>query len=581
LISQLSGKIMQSKQKYEEHHRKFGTLHRFLRESGVSRRLAISVEQEVKSRLNQSSLILSYCNVDTLKMLSPEMRADLKYGLCRQQLLGINFFRVAGHMTPRFLRKLCRDSVDYSVVAQGDHIFEEFKKADNLFYVLKGGCDYSLRVWQDNILQPHTTESESEAVAPGHWLAEAALWCHWEHLGTAKATSGLSLMKLRAAGFEDAVQDEPLLQELAWEYTVQFHRILTHCVEMGNTSNLDDIRLGAVEYEEVVLQCQPVVRVFFSLIGVSMFQRRHVPGTFSMNWNVISKVQSITASSASVTKLEQEVRDSKCTLVLCSNGELQRVTVIGCMQVIRPDGRMWVQLARVRDDRAIPTCTLPWIKMKDNAQVAEGMEEIRKTELSFMARKVRMGSTEKTAKMKYSDSYLVHTKYVRHVQIANVLDDDPFDYELPCIPAMGMPSTSMIGALASLRSPADYGSGYSATVKASPTNTPSVDEFYLNSDGHAVYVSAWLTTDEFEYFCSSAGTSFLSKWLSSVRVDEGLAQAAHDVYNNSQRGPGSNPSKGSTQSRSNLNSPAFTLERSKRTSPSLFSSDEYAHISAI
>eukprot|EP00403_Amphidinium_massartii_P004537 CAMPEP_0178375138 /NCGR_PEP_ID=MMETSP0689_2-20121128/2733_1 /TAXON_ID=160604 /ORGANISM="Amphidinium massartii, Strain CS-259" /LENGTH=937 /DNA_ID=CAMNT_0019995121 /DNA_START=1 /DNA_END=2811 /DNA_ORIENTATION=- len=591
LVSSLSSKLMQQKLRYEEHHRTFGTLYRFLRESKVSRKLAISVEQEAKSRMNQAS-ILSYCNVSALKFLSPAMRAELKYGICRGQLVHIPFFRISVHMKPEAVRALCRDFVDFKVVVQADHVFESLKPAECIYTLVKGGLEYATeKQWEcassdasmnlgkkiscDTPLRgasrkTNGTFASTTVVTPPapqppteSWLAEAALWSHWQHAGTAKATesgseSGASMMSLQVSGFVEIIKNEPLLQELAWEYTQQFHRRMSMMATQAG-ADMDDMQLGSATYEDVVLMTQDVVRIFLSLVCVSMLKSSsHKALTLKKSWSLITGER-----LHSIAQLEKEVREKKCTLTVTEGGRVQRVTAVAVVQVTRPNGRIWVQLAKIRENEVSTNVALPGMKMQDGGDLSEAFEYVKARQLSFMADHISPTNVLKKVKSDWSDSYGIYTKYIRHIQQATIDDQhlEPQDGSLlrmvvdgirtqsqvssvqsgarPGIPTWA-PSISLTSEAKSAASTNSNSHAFTPVTSSGKSVSGMVDEIYFTTDGDkTVFVSAWLSMEEFDYMASPSGSALLRRWFEKPYVDQGLREAGESALRGSKLQSGS------------------------------------------
>jgi len=302
----------------------------------------------------------------------------------------------------------------------------------------------------------------------------------------------------------EAIHDEPLLQELAWEYTQQFHRQLILSAEVC-AKKPDDIDLGMATFPEVVFMAQSLVRIFMSLTAFSMLKQ-----------SMLRKV-SFLGKVRTLTKLEMEVKEQKCTLVVANNGEVQRVTAVACVQLARPDGRIWVQLGKFRDGVIFPTCALPGLKMQDGADVAEMLDMVRKGELCFMSSSMQMGRVEKSIDSKFSPTYGIYTKYIRHVQHASIEEDAAND------------SLSVLHGVqksVSQRSVA-FGKKLSTMSRIVATKTSCEElELFLNTDDNSTFLSCWMALDEFDFLKSTAGNSSLEK----------LVRMAMSPIRNSQQG---------------------------------------------
>jgi len=410
-------------------------------------------------------------------------------------------------MTPHILRKLCRDAIEFSTAAEGDHIFEPFKAAEHLYTCVKGELDY---ISEDNLCFRASTlgDSSTGGVVPrGSWLAQPALWCHWTYAGTAKAREGgASLMTLGAQGFIAAVREEPLLQELAWEYSQNFHKLLMWSIE-GCETRPDDLQYGMAYNDEVVFGAQAPVRIFLGLVAVSLLQRQQA----MRNWQVFTRARSLSA-------LETEVRNQKCTLVVTNTGEVKRVTAVACVQVTRADGRIWVQLGKMKDDKVVlPTCALPGVKMQDGANVLEMMDVVRSGELAFFRGKMRMGKVVRGDQEKYSQTYGIYTRYLRHVQHAAI--DDEIANEAT------MNLTNFVNTV-SLRSARPV-----THMASTLSKIPHIcDDLYVNSDGAVLFVSAWLTPEQFQHFQTPQGHASLEKLLRVSHLHDGMREAAHRTH---------------------------------------------------
>ena len=126
--------------------------------------------------------------------------------------------RVFACLDATALKTLCTEAVDFVVMSSGDILFETGVEAAGACYSVQG----ELRYTQEPAVS-HEDTSVSEDVGVGQWLCEAALWCHWSHVGSLEARTACKLVIVRSKDFEDVLVRRRRLSGVAWEYAQMFH----------------------------------------------------------------------------------------------------------------------------------------------------------------------------------------------------------------------------------------------------------------------------------------------------------------------------------------------------------------------
>ena len=97
----------------------------------------------------------------------------------------------------------------------------------------------------------HKDTSVSEDVGVGQWLCEAALWCHWSHVGSLEARTACKLVIVRSKEFEDVLVRRRRLSGVAWEYAQMFHtRLVASCPPLASWPS--DVSTASSTYDEIV-----------------------------------------------------------------------------------------------------------------------------------------------------------------------------------------------------------------------------------------------------------------------------------------------------------------------------------------
>merc|ERR1711879_742564 len=118
--------------------------------------------------------------------------------------------------------------------------------------------------------------------------------------------------------------------------------------------------------------------------------------------------------SQQIAKLESEVRERKCTLVVTEDGQVRRVAAVVAMSIMAPDGRIFAQVGKCRGERWRACCMLPGSKMEEGELPGDTLQRLLRTALSPFAYSISLEHAEQTTEWKFSESSSLQTKYIRN-----------------------------------------------------------------------------------------------------------------------------------------------------------------------
>merc|ERR1712232_1340082 len=135
-----------------------------------------------------------------------------------------------------------------------------------------------------------------------------------------------------------------------WGYAATYTSLLRSAVPPKPWPN--DLEVPDSGYDDVVVSSTSTMQVFLGLAAVEILKR--APRTWA-SW----------ATAKANNKLELEVRNRVCALIVSDAGEIQRVVAVVAVRLEDSGGRVFTQLGKWKDGQASASCTLPGTKMMD------------------------------------------------------------------------------------------------------------------------------------------------------------------------------------------------------------------------
>ena len=119
--------------------------------------------------------------------------------------------------------------------------------------------------------------------------------------------------------------------------------------------------------------------------------------------------------------VEEELQEGTCALIFNSEGNPARVALIVCLRVVRDDGLVLVQVAKLSKGRLVPKLQLPATKLKDGESIPNAAQRLLRSKLNEFGVAKGLGDMTQDEEVRVVAAYGLETKFLRTVI------DVPFD----------------------------------------------------------------------------------------------------------------------------------------------------------
>merc|ERR1711971_5130 len=133
----------------------------------------------------------------------------------------------------------------------------------------------------------------------------------------------------------------------------------------------------------------------------------------------------LSGQRAALSKLEDEVRDNKCCLILGGAGKVERIVSIAALYVQRHDGCVLAHLGDVDDEGHLaPCCKLPGSKVAHGEGPEAAIGRMLNGLLSCIAEFISFEEARVETETATSRRTSVQTKYIRIVHVGSWLESE-------------------------------------------------------------------------------------------------------------------------------------------------------------
>ena len=120
-----------------------------------------------------------------------------------------------------------------------------------------------------------------------------------------------------------------------------------------------------------------------------------------------------TNAKKNATDLEVEVQQGECALIFNSEGSPVRVALIVCLRVVRGDGLMLVQVAKLTDGCIVPKLQMLATKVKDGEHLTDAAQRLIRLRLAPLGEVGNLGITR--THQKKCETYGLETRFFQTV----------------------------------------------------------------------------------------------------------------------------------------------------------------------
>jgi len=274
------------------------------------------------------------------------------------------------------------------------------------------------------------------------------------------------------------------------EYSFHFHKRTT-AASPPNASWPTDVEIPFTDYASIVVAMRPELQV---IIGMSAL--KHLSSS-APGYAFLLRL----AATRKRRDLHSQVMDGLCTVLENAHGEVERVTTVLALRILRPDGRVLVQLGSCEDMRIEVSVVLPGSKIKRGESPDNVRQRLLWTKLAPIAQDVAVRNVEMEVFSKVSTRYKLKTTYLRTVWNASFAG------------SMQSGKLSPNGASDTVSMPTRVRGHQSQAVNVA-------HDVYAFQTMNTVYFYAWLSDTEFEELKQPGAEDLIAKWLTGFDLDQ-------------------------------------------------------------
>ncbi|CAK0863176.1 unnamed protein product [Prorocentrum cordatum] len=319
LISAISANAAQLKIDMQRYSKEMERVTKFLQRSHIHADTRMQVCKQVKTKLMQRRPDVVK-DLEVLDLLSISLRQTLQLELCNPHLLEhpmLNFFY---NNDSAMWKQICMTCVRFSALVKGDSLFVFGDEAEGMHFVVNGALSYEL---DDRFPAGPSTEAHA-----GTWLSEAALWCHWRHMGCAETLTGCEVLLLRAATLVPILTRIGLIGQLVCAYARSFHHFLRNSTSSMSCEWPNDLVLPFKPDEVIAAMPKSVTAV----IGQGAIDVLMAPSESPLS----SWLHGV--SQDNIQRLASEVREGRTTLLVTGKRDVVRCVPLVVLEMHRHDG---------------------------------------------------------------------------------------------------------------------------------------------------------------------------------------------------------------------------------------------------
>jgi len=446
-------------------------LRQFLRQNAVDGKLSLRITKQIDLKIQKASR-LEEEDVKALALLSQSLRLELRYSIFSSHLLHHPVFRFINDESLDVMRSFCMDSVGFKLLQKGDDLFGAGNSSEEAYNLIAGQLRYSQ--------YPETSVcsvAKHTHVLQGRWLAEAALWTHWIHVGCAEATLPSEILVVSADGLAKVLLKHRILLEVIAEYGKKYHGRVTSARPPGAWPT--DLHVPYSDFEDIVMSMEHNSRMSIGLRALQPSQGAY--------WSSSVK--------EAASELEKEVIEGR-SVVMNITGEPIRVVSLVAFKVQRENGDVLVQLGKATKQTKTASCKLPGGTVDMDELPREAADRVLQSKFGAIADQVVITSSDREEWFADSKRWKLRSKYIRTVCHSRV--QEPILLPYAVVPETEGPSVLKAGHL---------------------LKTLAVREAFAfeRANGDIVYL-AWITPLELEEYQKPEGEKAILAWLASVQI---------------------------------------------------------------
>jgi len=475
IVSLISSQTMEWVTRRAEKDEMLSTFVRFLDQHRVDKPLQQQVRRQLLERLSKRSTMLSERDVAGLNVIAAALRSEVLFVIRRPHIIKHTLFRVWNDAQSISIKRLCEHATRALATKPQDIIFVPGSQCGETYFPMHGSLRYS----QDPDTS-HVNQDTSKSVPQDTWISEAALWCHWTHVGKLEAETSCQLMTISSTGMFQAASKLAEVGQITRTYGREYH-LRVVAAKPPHSQWPTDLYIPFTSASDLMSEK-------FSL---ELLRRESEKGTLAMEPEALQA-------------LRKEVQEDKCSIQTGRFGELERVVFVLAVRLKREvDNCLWTQVGSVSHGSIKPDCTFPGRKRKRAELIDEAYQLLLEEWMAPFASCIMAMEVEETTEVKDSSTFHMPTRYMRVVQHALLMAE----FDEPPLQLASHPPEAKI-ALQERHA----GNRVMQTLLER--------EVYALSFNGQTRLFAWLDEDTFSWLTSTLGAFDLEEWLRPLEVTE-------------------------------------------------------------
>eukprot|EP00403_Amphidinium_massartii_P003851 CAMPEP_0178383250 /NCGR_PEP_ID=MMETSP0689_2-20121128/6906_1 /TAXON_ID=160604 /ORGANISM="Amphidinium massartii, Strain CS-259" /LENGTH=1092 /DNA_ID=CAMNT_0020003467 /DNA_START=104 /DNA_END=3382 /DNA_ORIENTATION=+ len=373
------------------------TLWRFMSQNTIHTQLRMRIMGQVNERLVERLAQLGEEDVQALNLLSVSLRQELCYATRVPHLRTHPLFAMWMSIDMDAVHALCESAVEFSFLSPQDELFLCGHEADDAYVLLRGLLTYTQVPGKALVNDAFEKECHE-----GTWIAEAALWSNWLHVGDCVAEASTQLLKINALALvgllERYANTGSHIRALTLIYARNYHvRIVASMPPHAEYPN--DLHVPFTDPSDL----------FSRHVSIGILRRAEKIGQIKLN-------------EQQRKLIETEVNKEKCAIRTTHHGHgIERIVCVTVLRLKDDDDRVlhaigeWHHRVNLKLD-----CKLPGTKRANGELPGKSLERILEDEFKPFANYLDFQGTRLDVTHKESEQYGVPTAYYRTIYEATL-----------------------------------------------------------------------------------------------------------------------------------------------------------------
>jgi len=489
LVSMLAAMMMDYQMMQKDRTMKLRTMRLYLRENSVDPVIAMPVQKQLEQRLAHRKR-LEEKDVPALSMLSTTLRSRLRFSIQRPHLSRHPIFRLWTNLDKKMMLRVSAKAVGFLNLRPKDELFSAGLEMMCAYTVVSGDM-----VYQQYPGSSALTSEEATFVDVGDWLCEAALWVDWTTVGRVEASTQCQLLSVDAEQLASCVGLSLGVKDIAIEYCRHFHkRVVSAMPPLAPHPN--DLNVPYTDYCDLVVSMDRQIQVTIGHDALKQLSQHR--------------------GGKAMERLTEEVDTGKSIVLVTGTGSIIRVVSLVALEIVRPDGRIFMQIGKWESSEKMVAFQLPGAKHERGELVGETTQRLLNTKLRMLRGSLEFLGTTREVRESMSKDYGVHTRYLRSLCSARLtvdrLDDAAMVSSFTSISA-GTVSDLDMGRLMT-------------TVSQCEVHAIRV----AGDEGDRGNFYAWLSPEQITSFGTPEGERALRVWVHALSTPSGVStELANEV----------------------------------------------------